>query len=173
MRASIARWRQDHSFDTVVLTFAAKNFPNAAFVRSGADSAAAPFERRLDEIIDGLLRHGKKVVLVMDNPDLPDPRDCMDRAALEWSAVRTILGVERTAAQITRCDLRLADHLSETRGYRAMIAEIAARRPGLVVYDPTHALCDYRAWNLPDGRQPELFILVRKSHFRFGRRAHR
>ena len=134
---------QDHSFDTVVLTFAAKNFPNAAFVRSGADSAAAPFERRLDEIIDGLLRHGKKVVLVMDNPDLPDPRDCMDRAALEWSAVRTILGVERTAAQITRCDLRLADHLSETRGYRAMIAEIAARRPGLVVYDPTHALCDY------------------------------
>jgi hypothetical protein len=67
----------------------------------------------------------------------------MDRAALEWSAVRTILGVERTAAQITRCDLRLADHLSETRGYRAMIAEIAARRPGLVVYDPTHALCDY------------------------------
>src|SRR3984957_2498276 len=30
-----------------------------------------------------------------------------------------------------------------------------------------------RAWNLPDGRQPELFILVRKSHFRFGRRAHR
>ena len=29
---------QDHSFDTVVLTFAAKNFPNAAFVRSGADS---------------------------------------------------------------------------------------------------------------------------------------
>jgi hypothetical protein len=81
-------------------------------------------------------------VLVMDNPDLPDPRDCMDRAVLEWSAVRTILGVERTAAQITRCDLRLADHLNETRGYRAMIAEIAARRPGLIVYDPTHALCD-------------------------------
>ena len=132
-----------------MLTFAAKNFPNAAFVRSGADSAAAPFERRLDEIIDGLLRHGKKVVLVMDNPDLPDPRDCMDRAALEWSAVRTILGVERTAAQITRCDLRLTDHLSETRGYRAMIAEIAARRPGLVVYDPTHALCDYERGSGP------------------------
>jgi len=89
------------------------------------------------------LRHGKKVVLMMDNPDLPDPRDCMDRAALGWSGVRAILGVDRTAAQITRCDLRLSDHLSETRGYRAMIAELAARRPGLVVYDPTHALCDY------------------------------
>ncbi len=125
-----------------MLTFAAKNFPDAAFVRSGADSVAAPFERRLDEIIDRLQRHGKKVVLVMDNPDLPDPRDCMDRAALGWSVVRAILGVDRTAAQITRCDLRLADHLSQTRGYRAMIAEIAARRPGLVVYDPTHALCD-------------------------------
>ena len=126
-----------------MLTFAAKNFPNAAFARSGPDSDAAPFERRLDEIIDRLLRHGKKVVLVMDNPDLPDPRNCMDRAALGWSAVRAILGVDRTAAQITRCDRLLADHLSETRGYRAMIAEIAARRPGLVVYDPTHALCDY------------------------------
>jgi hypothetical protein len=97
----------------------------------------------LDEIVDRLLRHGKRVVLVMDNPDLPDPRDCMDRAALGWSAVRTILGVDRTAAQVTRCNRLLADHLSETRGYRAMIAELAARRPGLVVYDPSHALCDY------------------------------
>ena len=133
---------QDHSFDTVVLTFAAKNFPNAAFGPSDGGGDAAPFQRRLDEIIDRLQRHGKKVVLVMDNPDLPDPRDCMDRAALGWRVVRAILGVVRTAAQITRCDLRLADHLSETRGYRAMIAEIAARRPGVVVYDPTQALCD-------------------------------
>ncbi len=133
---------KDHSFDTVVLAFAAKDFPNAAFARSGEGSDLPPIARRLDEIIDGLQRHGKKVVLVLDNPDLPDPRECMDRAALGWRVVRAILGVDRTEAQITRCDRPLADHLSETRGYRAMIAEIAARRPGLVVYDPTHALCD-------------------------------
>ena len=96
----------------------------------------------MDEIIEGLQRRGKKVVLVMDNPDLPDPRDCMDRAALGWSAVRAILGVDRTAAQVT--PLRSASGRPPHRNTR-LPGDDRGTRPatsGLVVYDPTHALCD-------------------------------
>jgi peptidoglycan/LPS O-acetylase OafA/YrhL len=137
----------DHSFDTIVLAFSARYFDNGAVAKDGV--ATPPFAGQLDQTIDQLQRLGKKVVLVIDNPSLPDPRACMDRAALGWSWVRAILGVERNAAQITRCDLPLADHLRQTHDYRQMIAQIAARRPGLIVYDPTQVLCDTRRGTCP------------------------
>jgi hypothetical protein len=43
---------------------------------------------------------------------------------------------------VTRCQRPLADHLAETRAYRDIVARVAARHPQLVVYDPTHILCD-------------------------------
>jgi hypothetical protein len=102
-----------------------------------------------------LLGLGKKVVVTLDNPDLPDPRRCMDRAALGWAPMRWLLGIDLAMTQATRCDRPLADHLAETAAYRAAMARLAARHPDVRIYDPTPILCDENKGVCPmvrDGR---------------------
>jgi hypothetical protein len=71
-----------------------------------------------------------------------DPRTCMDRKARGWAPVRLLLGIQPDESVVTRCERPLADHLAETGNYREIVARVAARHPGLVVYDPTHLMCD-------------------------------
>ncbi|MCO2667368.1 acyltransferase, partial [Pseudomonas aeruginosa] len=56
----------------------------------------------LDQAVTVLERAGRRVALVLDNPRLRDPRQCMDRRPLAWPFVRHALGVtDMSAAQ--RC----------------------------------------------------------------------
>ncbi|WP_374547274.1 acyltransferase family protein [Rhodoblastus sp.] len=125
--------------ETVVLTFAAHYFRNPA---PDDPQVMTPQEKALDATIAMLLGQGRKVVVTLDNPDLPDPRRCMDRAALGWPPIRWLLGMERDATQVTHCDRPLAEFLAESRAYRAMMARLAARRPEVLIFDPTPILCD-------------------------------
>ena len=89
---------QDHSFDTVVLTFAAKNFPNAAFVRSGADSDAAPSSTGWTRLSTGCCTTPRKSCWSWTTRYCPIHASAWIGLRWVWSAVRAILAVDPTVS---------------------------------------------------------------------------
>jgi peptidoglycan/LPS O-acetylase OafA/YrhL len=95
----------------------------------------------LDASVTTLLRAGKRVVVVIDNPTLPDPTRCMDRSALAPSLVlRTLDAAPRSPND--RCAISYRTHLKDTQQYRTLIDQLQRRHPQLLVYDPAGVLCD-------------------------------
>ncbi|CAE6696007.1 hypothetical protein R69619_00482 [Paraburkholderia nemoris] len=127
---------------TVVLVAASRDIvgPQFAYDGSSKETISAAGDG-LDNAIAILQHAGKRVVLVLDNPELRDPRQCMERRPLAWPFVRHVLGVsDLNAAQ--RCALSYPSYLDGTSVYRSIVDHIKARHPALTVYDPTSVLCD-------------------------------
>ncbi|MDR5856735.1 acyltransferase family protein [Caballeronia sp. LZ062] len=98
----------------------------------------------LDAAITSLQRAGKKVALLMDNPTLPDPRECMDRRLMASSAVRKSLGVDRAGSSAPRCTVSYDAHLAATAAYRSIMTILHDRHPEVSFFDPATVLCDRR-----------------------------
>jgi peptidoglycan/LPS O-acetylase OafA/YrhL len=127
---------------TVVLVAASRDIVGPQFANdSSAKATMSAASEGLDNAIAILRSAGKRVVLVLDNPSLRDPRQCMDRRPLAWPVVRHLLGVsDLDAAQ--RCAISYRSYLDSTAFYRAIIEHLRARYPNLIIYDPTSVLCD-------------------------------
>ncbi len=87
---------------------------------------------------DKLIAAGKKVVLVVDNPTLPDPRDCLGRkTALPF--LNDILA-QKTNQQ---CHLPLDKHIALSKIYRELLQEVASGSPEAIkIFDTTKYMCD-------------------------------
>ena len=81
---------------------------------------------------------GKRVMIVIDNPTLPDPRSCVSGPLTTSPSLANVL----RRNQDPRCKLRYSEHLAGTAPYRAFVEELRRRYPELLVYDPTPKLCD-------------------------------
>jgi peptidoglycan/LPS O-acetylase OafA/YrhL len=127
---------------TVVLVAASRDIVGPQFAYDGSSKVAmSAASDGLGNAIAVLLHAGKRVVLVLDNPELRDPRQCMDRRPLAWSFVRHVLGVsDIDPAQ--RCAISYRSYLDGTSTYRSIVDQIKARHPDLTVFDPTSVLCD-------------------------------
>lgn len=83
---------------------------------------------------------GKKVILVVDNPTLPPPEDCLDRVTGFFWINRVL--VKRNP----KCELPLARHLFLSQKYRRLLEQLRAEFPGDVqIFDPTRFYCDEKA----------------------------
>lgn len=92
----------------------------------------------LGRVVDRLVAGGKKVVLVIDNPTLLDPHDCVQRTTA-LRAVNSLLSKELPAG----CNISVAHHLELIKPYRDLLESIEAAYPGRVnIFDPTELLCD-------------------------------
>lgn len=127
---------------TVVLVMADRDVVGQAFAYDDSTQASPSAALDgLDDAITTLQRAGKRVALVLDNPRLRDPRQCMDRRPLAWPIVRRMLGVTNlTAAE--RCAIPYRSHVAAMAPYRAIVNQLKARHPDLLVYDPAPVLCD-------------------------------
>ncbi len=95
----------------------------------------------LDQAVTALERAGRRVALVLDNPRLRDPRQCMDRRPLAWPFVRHALGVtDMSAAQ--RCAIGYREHVARMAPFTTLVDDLKRSHPALRVYDPANALCD-------------------------------
>jgi peptidoglycan/LPS O-acetylase OafA/YrhL len=92
----------------------------------------------LSRTIRQLEAAGKKVVFVVDNPTLPEPRKCMPGGRAV--GLPTWLGAWRWPEN-PACQMPLSTHLKATQRYRDMVAELSRRHPALMVFDPTPLLC--------------------------------
>jgi peptidoglycan/LPS O-acetylase OafA/YrhL len=90
-------------------------------------SKTKAFNVGLSSAVKALQASGKRVVIVIDNPELPYfPKKCLARNLLPAG------------------DCRIPRAAVDQREYRErlLIADVAARHPGVVVFDPTSVFCN-------------------------------
>lgn len=104
----------------------------------------------LKNSVDILRSAGKKIILVIDNPTLPHPEDCLNRKT-SIPFANSILVKENP-----KCVLALDTHLSLSSKYRELLEEIRATYPNDVeIFDTTKYLCDMKkreCTHVKDGR---------------------
>ncbi len=82
------------------------------------------------ELINYLISKGKKVIFIIDTPELGfDPKECLKRPLNFWK-------------KMPACSLPRNEVDTRQKKYRELVAEIQKRTPSLLVYDPTHLFCD-------------------------------
>lgn len=87
------------------------------------------FERGLQRTIDFIHSQGAQVILALEPPEVPyEPRDCM----------RNILGFAKNCPK----DIAKSSVLQRQTIARQTFARLAARNPGVEVFDPLDAFCD-------------------------------
>ena len=93
----------------------------------------------LDETIKQFRIAGKKIVLVVDNQTLPDPKDCVIRET-SIPIFNTFIGNKFNP----RCNLSLERHLELSKQYRNLLSAIEKKHSGYVkIFDTTQLMCDY------------------------------
>ncbi|MCE7527921.1 acyltransferase family protein [Polynucleobacter sp. IMCC 30228] len=133
---------QNSKIEAVLFVAATRNLFNLKETEFLEDLEASPyFEVALEAVqnaINPLKAAGKKVVLLVDNPTLAFPEDCVQRqsslAALNWIFPKKLNA---------RCSLTYERHLKMTQKYSELLRVLAKRNPGVVtVFDTTDILCD-------------------------------
>lgn len=106
----------------------------------------------LNQALKLLIASGKKIIITIDNPTLPDIKNCLIR-----SIDHTTFGITFTVSTEEKCAIKLDRHLSLSNRYRIMMDEIRKEHPKTVwIYDPTPTLCDTKrnTCELTMGDQP-------------------
>jgi peptidoglycan/LPS O-acetylase OafA/YrhL len=104
----------------------------------------------LEKTVETLLDAGKRVTIVIDNPTLPAPEDCMERqSSANW--LNWLLRVRK--GPDPRCYPTVAWHLAVQARYRDMLAQIVAMGHGRVtLFDTMEYLCDLKPGICPPQR---------------------
>jgi len=100
--------------------------------------------KRYSAVFDGvqrtishLIAADKKVVLVVDNPALPSPQDCIDRK------INLIFTTTRIIRNNPECSVSLTKFNTEIALYRKLLAALSSSFAGqLEIFDATSILCD-------------------------------
>lgn len=92
----------------------------------------------LTKATDLLVKAGKKVVIVVDNPTFPDPRDCVGRRTT--SALLNTLLVKQVS---WRCRLQVSRHLELSKPYLDLLEQVRRTNPGkITIFDTLKYFCD-------------------------------
>lgn len=91
----------------------------------------------MDRTLAALSNAGKKIVLVVDNPALPDPKDCVPRI----TAIPLFNQVFDN--RNSDCSISLNEHNKLIGPYKKLLHELKEKHPDSVeIFDPTPLLCD-------------------------------
>lgn len=133
---------QNKNIDTVVFVAATRILFNLNTADSIDDLPATKNEEiafdGMRNVASLLVQHGKKVVLVIDNPTLPEPLDCMER--------RTSLPIINRIYPPhlnPRCQVSINRHLELTKKYRDLLFKIQSIEPRKIkIFDTLKYMCD-------------------------------
>lgn len=101
--------------------------PNAGMVLDG-----------LDNMVISLIGAGKKVVLVVDNPTLKDPKKCVPRVT-SFQVLDRVFGL----GEETACSISYDRQMELSAAYRKILSEIQNRHPESVrIFDVMDILCN-------------------------------
>ena len=126
--------------DVVVLQGAARSIFALPDETSFSELPNSPYYEIVTEglrnSITMLTEAGKKVVLYVDNPPLPNPEDCLQR--------KTSFGIMNhlLVKPNPLCELPIDTFNAQTAKYRSMFNQLKQEFPGQVeVFDPTEIYC--------------------------------
>ena len=92
----------------------------------------------VNEVINRLAKAGKKIVLTVDNPTLPDPAACVPRRTGVEFLDEVFQTTERAA-----CSISYDRQRKLAAKYLQLLARLEENHPDdVLVYDPTSLLCD-------------------------------
>lgn len=136
--------RSHPSIEVVVLVAAMRNLYALNTTRDIQGLPSSPYgsvaEDGLIQMVELLRAAGKKVVLLVDNPTLPDPRDCITRLTPVEFINKTLGLHEKT------CTISLDEHRRLTKNYIEMLHRIGRQFPKDVrIVDATEELCDMQS----------------------------
>ncbi|OQA33065.1 MAG: O-acetyltransferase OatA [Betaproteobacteria bacterium ADurb.Bin341] len=141
-RLALRAATESPSVETVVLVLAMRAFfsidNETGLIKGSQEQAIAYWRQEFNTVISQLEQRGKRVIFLIDNPFLPDPRSCVAGGMTSSPFLNQFLRRQPNP----RCTIRLTDHLAGTAPYRQLLDELARRHPSLIVYDPTPFLCD-------------------------------
>jgi peptidoglycan/LPS O-acetylase OafA/YrhL len=101
---------------------------------SGRSDAAF---KEMNRVVEIFVSAGKRVILVVDNPALPNPQDCINRRSSS-DLVNVFLGKFNND-----CTIRLNDFKEQTKNYMNVLLNIQRTHPNSVrIFDPTEIYCD-------------------------------
>ena len=96
-------------------------------------------EAGLNRFIDKLIDLNKKIVLVVDNPSLSDPRRCISRQ-IDWSNFKIATASTPFAPN---CNITLSEHQRQSERYRSLLKRVQNRHPqSIAVFDLPMLLCN-------------------------------
>lgn len=140
--AVVSTVNQNPDISTVVIVSAMRNLFHMelydGYVRDLAKSNFfdKAYEGLSNTIAQFVTTH-KKVVIVIDNPALPETSDCIVRKSV-WQGVNMLINQDRQKCYISRTLF-----LNQTKIYRKLLQKVAAKFPGSVqIFDPTDIYCD-------------------------------
>lgn len=91
---------------------------------------------QLNRVVTKFTAMGKTVILVHDNPALPNPQDCIERKT-------SINFVNHFLKTNPNCNLSLDVFYSDIALYRSLLEKIKQANPEMVeIFDPTQIYCD-------------------------------
>jgi peptidoglycan/LPS O-acetylase OafA/YrhL len=92
----------------------------------------------MNTTIDRFIKAGKKIILVVDNPTLAHPEDCMGRkTSIAW--INKVL----LTRENPDCQISMSEHLRLSKKYRDVLQELQVRHPRDVkIFDTLKILCE-------------------------------
>jgi peptidoglycan/LPS O-acetylase OafA/YrhL len=113
----------------------------------------------MDRAVKEIVSHGRKIVFVVDNPTLPDPRDCVTR-----NSGNAFLDRLLPAKSIDGCHVSLDRHLRLTSKYRDLLRAIQGKYPAdVMLFDTTPYMCS---------AIDDVCASYRDGHFMYGHTDH-
>jgi peptidoglycan/LPS O-acetylase OafA/YrhL len=124
---------ENRNIEVVLLTFSSNSLLPSMADASENDQVEA--YKGLDSIASKLIQNNKKVVILVDNPHITQPQDCFHRK-VGLSIMDNFNEIEPA------CEMPIAQYLSFTAKYRAVLNKLALAHPNAVyVFDATSYLC--------------------------------
>lgn len=91
----------------------------------------------LDRVVGKFVSKGKKVIIVVDNPALPNPQDCINRRS-SLETINIFLSKFNND-----CSVPIATYNNQIELYRELLIKIQlAHSDSVKIFDPTNVYCD-------------------------------
>jgi len=95
----------------------------------------------LDRMVEKIANAGKKVVITVDNPAFPDPKDCISRKTSS-SVVNYVLNQFKNNVE---CSIDYRKHRELSKQYLNLLENLQKKHgKNLKIFDPTKLLCDMK-----------------------------
>lgn len=133
---------KNQEIDVVLLVLATRSIFYLKEVYTKEEINASPyFDEGLEgvsNVIQLLEKAGKRVMLLVDHPGFPDPKSCISGGLTKSEFLNQFLYRKENPL----CKMSYEQHISTNERYRLWIKSLQEKHPSLVVYDPTHLVCD-------------------------------
>lgn len=143
--------------DVVAVAVATRTLFDLRSDRTIADLPDSPHAETayvgLGNVVSRLVAAGKRVVLVVDNPTLPYPQNCLERR----TALDGLNALLSLAEKNRPCRIGIDEHLQSSAQYRRVLERIRSDHPAgeVTVFDTLSVLCDQKrggCYSIRDGR---------------------